>query len=90
MNCVLVIGKVSVPIARAVEDALGDRINDGLVVTNAVIRQTPRLAARGRRRASFAEAGNLEAASKALKILRAKDAEETLVSVSDLRAVLSA
>src|SRR5262245_62709979 len=44
-NCVVVIavGKASVPMARAVEDSLGARLADGLVVTNAMIGPPPRL-----------------------------------------------
>src|SRR5262245_43706276 len=33
---VIAVGKASVPMARAVEDSLGGRITDGLVVTNAL------------------------------------------------------
>src|SRR2546427_1339386 len=40
---VIAVGKASVPMARAVEDSLGDHITDGLVVTNAVIGRPPRL-----------------------------------------------
>src|SRR5215470_15631046 len=40
---VIAVGKASVPMARAVEDSLGGRISDGLVVTNAVIGQAPQL-----------------------------------------------
>src|SRR5215510_8110877 len=39
---VIVIGKAGVPMARAVEDLLGDRISDGLVATNAMTGQSPR------------------------------------------------
>ncbi|HEX9000135.1 MAG TPA: DUF4147 domain-containing protein, partial [Blastocatellia bacterium] len=38
---VIAIGKASVPMARAAERLLGDRISDGLVVTNAVIGSLP-------------------------------------------------
>src|SRR5262245_26667337 len=40
---VIAIGKASVPMARAFEKVLNDRISDGLVATNAVIRQSPRI-----------------------------------------------
>ena len=39
---VIAIGKASVPMARTAENILGDRITDGLVVTNAVIGEAPR------------------------------------------------
>jgi glycerate 2-kinase len=76
---VIAIGKASVPLARAIEDALGDRIIDGLVVTNAVIGRPPRLLPVIIGGHPQPHAGSLEAASKALKILRANDSEETLV-----------
>jgi glycerate 2-kinase len=76
---VIAIGKASVPMARAVEDSLGDRISDGLVVTNAVIGHPPRLLPVIIGGHPQPNAGSLEAASKALNILRANDYEETLV-----------
>lgn len=76
---VIAIGKASVPMARAVEDTLGDLISDGLVVTNAVTGQSPRLLPVIVGGHPQPHAGSLEAASKALKILRANDSEETLV-----------
>ena len=76
---VIAVGKASVPMARAVEDALDDRISDGLVVTNAVIGRPPRLLPVIVGGHPLPNSGSLEAASKALKILRANDSEETLV-----------
>jgi len=73
----IAVGKAGVPMARAVEKILGDRISDGLVVTNAVIGRPPRLPVivGGH---PLPNAGSLEAASKALEILRENDSEETL------------
>jgi hydroxypyruvate reductase len=76
---VIAVGKASFPMARAVEDELDDRISDGLVVTNAVIGRQPRLLPVIAGGHPLPDAGSLEAASKALKILRANDSEETLV-----------
>ncbi|MGH9768250.1 MAG: glycerate kinase type-2 family protein, partial [Blastocatellia bacterium] len=76
---VIAIGKAGVPMARAVEDALGDRVSDGLVATNAVIGQSPRLLPVIIGGHPLPNPGSLEAASKALEILRANDDEETLV-----------
>jgi len=73
----IAVGKAGVPMARAVEKILGDRISDGLVVTNAVIGRPPRLPVivGGH---PLPNSGSLEAASKALEILRENDSEETL------------
>jgi hydroxypyruvate reductase len=76
---VIAVGKASVPMARAVEDSLGDRIDDGLVVTNAMIGRPLRLLPVIVGGHPLPNAGSLDAASKALKILRANDSEETLV-----------
>lgn len=76
---VIAVGKASVPMARAVEDLLGGRIADGLVVTNALIGQSPRLLPVIVGGHPLPDAGSLEAASRALKILRANDSEETLI-----------
>jgi hydroxypyruvate reductase len=76
---VIAIGKASVPMARAAEDSLGGRIDDGLVVTNAVIGRPPRLLPVIVGGHPLPNAGSLEAASRALKILSANDSEETLV-----------
>ena len=76
---VIAIGKASVPMARAVEKVLGRRIDSGLVVTNAVIGQSPWFLPVIIGGHPLPDAGSLEAAAKALEILRANDAEETLV-----------
>lgn len=76
---VIAIGKASVPMARAVEHILGARISGGLVATNAVIGESPRLLPVIIGGHPLPNEGSLEAASKALEILRANDAEDTLV-----------
>jgi glycerate 2-kinase len=76
---VIAVGKASVPMARAIEDSLGDRISDGLVVTGAVIGRQPRLLPVIAGGHPLPDAGSLEAASKALDMLRANDSEETLI-----------
>ena len=76
---VIAVGKASVPMARAVEDSLDARIVDGLVVTNAMIGRPPRLLPVMVGGHPLPNAGSLDAASAALKILRANDSEETLV-----------
>lgn len=76
---VIAIGKASVPMARAVENILGARIDAGLVATNAVIGESPRRLPVIIGGHPLPNAGSLEAASKALEILRANDAEDTLV-----------
>jgi len=76
---VIAVGKASVPMARAVEDILGDRISAGLVVTNAVIGRPLRLLPVGAGGHPLPDSGSLEAASKALDILQANDSEETLI-----------
>jgi hydroxypyruvate reductase len=75
---VIAIGKASVPMARAAEQVLGERITDGLVVTNAVIGDLPKLPVLigGH---PLPNAASLEAAAKALALLRKHDSEQTLV-----------
>ena len=75
---VIAIGKASVPMARAAERVLGERITDGVVVTNAVIGDSPRLPVLigGH---PLPNAASLEAAAKALALLREHDSERTLV-----------
>jgi glycerate 2-kinase len=76
---VIAIGKASLPMARTVEDLLGDRISDGLVATNAIIGQMPRLLPVTIGGHPLPNAGSLEAAAKALDLLRVNDAKETFV-----------
>ncbi|MBO0863290.1 MAG: DUF4147 domain-containing protein [Chloracidobacterium sp.] len=76
---VIAVGKASVPMARAIEELLGDRISDGLIVTNAMIGRQPRLLPVIVGGHPLPTPGSLEAASKALDILRANDCEETLI-----------
>ncbi|MBS1787704.1 MAG: DUF4147 domain-containing protein [Acidobacteria bacterium] len=75
---IIAIGKASVPMARATERILGDRISDGLVVTNAVIDGFPKLPVfiGGH---PLPNAASLKAASTALALLRQNDSENTLV-----------
>jgi len=76
---IIAIGKASVPMARAVEGVLGARISDGLVATNSLIGQSPERLPVVVGGHPLPNAGSLEAASGALEILRANDAEDTLV-----------
>ncbi|MBP6821332.1 MAG: DUF4147 domain-containing protein [Acidobacteria bacterium] len=75
---VIAIGKASVPMARAAERILADRISDGLVVTNAVIGDLPKwpILIGGH---PLPNSASLEAAAKALALLREHDSEQTLV-----------
>ncbi|MGH9836915.1 MAG: DUF4147 domain-containing protein, partial [Blastocatellia bacterium] len=75
---VIAIGKAGVPMARAVEAILDDRINDGLVATNAVIGALPQTLPVIIGGHPLPNVGSIEAASRALEILRANDAESTL------------
>src|SRR5262252_6654053 len=76
---VIAVGKASVPMARAVEDSLGPPLADGLVVTNAMTGRPPRSLPVMVGGHPLPNAGSLDAASAALKMLRANDSEETLV-----------
>ncbi len=76
---VIAVGKASLPMARAVEDALGDCLTDGLVVTNAMIGDGPKYLPVRIGGHPLPNAASIEAADRALKILRANDAEDTLV-----------
>ena len=76
---VIAIGKASVAMARAVEGILGERITDGLVVTNAVTGAVPqrlRVLIGGH---PIPNEQSLAAAEAALKLLRESDSEQTLV-----------
>jgi glycerate 2-kinase len=76
---VIAVGKASVPMARAVEDSLGPQLAGGLVVTNAMTGRPPRLLPVMVGGHPLPNAGSLDAASEALKMLRANDSGETLV-----------
>lgn len=76
---VIAIGKASVPMTRAAETLLGDRITDGLVVTNAVIGSLPQHLPVLIGGHPLPNAASLEAAARALSLLRQHDSEETLV-----------
>lgn len=76
---VIAIGKASVPMARAAETLLGDRITDGLVVTNAVIGSLPQQLPVLIGGHPLPNAASIEAAARALSLLRQHDSAETLV-----------
>jgi len=76
---VIAFGKASVPMARAVEQILGDRITDGVVVTNAVIGSLPQNLPVLIGGHPLPNAASLEAAARALSLLRQYDAADTLV-----------
>src|SRR5262245_56031356 len=76
---VIAIGKASIPMARAIEAILGERINDGLVATSAVVGSFPQCLPGLVGGHPLPNLSSLEAASRALEILRANDAEDTLV-----------
>jgi glycerate 2-kinase len=76
---IIAIGKAGVTMARAVEAILGDRITEGLVVSNAVMGELPermRVVIGGH---PLPDQGSLTAAETALQMLRAADGEETLI-----------
>jgi glycerate 2-kinase len=76
---VIAIGKAAVPMARAVEAILGERITDGLVVTNAVIGAPPTQLPVLIGGHPLPNAASLEAAGRAVALLREHDAPDTLV-----------
>jgi glycerate 2-kinase len=76
---VIGIGKACVPMARAVEQLLEDRIADGLLVTNTVVGEPPRRLPVLLGGHPLPNAVSIEAASSALRILRDHDASDTLV-----------
>ncbi len=75
---VIAVGKAGVPMARAAERILGERITDGLIVSNALIGSLPQLPVLlgGH---PLPNAASLEAAARALALLRRHDGEQTLV-----------
>lgn len=76
---VIAIGKASVPMVRAVEKLIGDRITDGVVVTNAVIGNLPQTLPVLIGGHPVPNAASLEAAARALSLLKQHDADDTLV-----------
>lgn len=76
---VIGIGKACVPMARAVEDILGDRITDGILVTNAVIGAAPARLPVLIGGHPVPNDASVQAATRALHLLRENDSPETLV-----------
>ncbi|HZS06855.1 MAG TPA: DUF4147 domain-containing protein [Blastocatellia bacterium] len=76
---VIAIGKASMAMARAVEGVLGDRITDGLAVTNAVIGEAPRRLQVMVGGHPVPNAQSIAAAEAALKLLHENDGAGTLV-----------
>jgi glycerate 2-kinase len=76
---VIAIGKAALPMSRAVEAILADRITGGLVVTNAIIGKTPdrlRVLIGGH---PLPNQGSVDAAKTAVRMLRDADSANTLV-----------
>jgi hydroxypyruvate reductase len=76
---VIAIGKASMGMARAVERVLGDRLTDGVIVTNALVGDAPQLLPVIIGGHPLPNAASFEAAERALNILQSNDAEDTLV-----------
>ncbi|MBI1766587.1 MAG: DUF4147 domain-containing protein [Acidobacteria bacterium] len=76
---VVAIGKAALPMARAAERSLGDRITEGLVATNAVTGAVPQRFQVFTGGHPLPNQGSLDAAAAALKLLRAANDEKTLV-----------
>ncbi|MDX2032470.1 MAG: DUF4147 domain-containing protein [Blastocatellia bacterium] len=76
---VIGIGKACVPMARAVEAVLGDRITDGLVVTNAIVGDAPARLPVWIGGHPTPNEESLASAGAALRLLREHDADDTLV-----------
>lgn len=75
---VIAVGKASVPMARAAEALLGERITGGIAVTNAVTGEAPqrlRVMIGGH---PLPNAGSVAAAEAAIELLRAADGKNTL------------
>jgi glycerate 2-kinase len=76
---VIAVGKAGLPMSRAVEAVLGERITGGLVVTNALIGKTPdrlRVLIGGH---PLPNQGSVDGAKTALNLLRDADGEDTLI-----------
>jgi glycerate 2-kinase len=76
---VIAIGKAALPMTRAVAAILGDKISSGLVVTNAIIGESPRRLQVLVGGHPLPNQGSVDAARAALALLRAADSNETLV-----------
>jgi glycerate 2-kinase len=76
---VIAVGKAGLPMARAVEAVLGDRITGGLVVTNAIIGKPPDRLSVLLGGHPLPDQGSVDAAKTALKLLRDADSANTLV-----------
>jgi hydroxypyruvate reductase len=76
---VIAIGKASLGMARAIERVLGDRLTDGVIVTNALVGDTPQFLPVLIGGHPLPNAASFEAAERALNILQTNDAEDTLV-----------
>ncbi len=76
---VVAIGKASLPMARAAEVVLGDRITDGIVATNAVIGDVPKRLQVFIGGHPLPNQGSMDAGESALRLLRPANDEKTLV-----------
>ncbi len=76
---VIALGKASVPMARAAESVLGERLTDGLVVTNAVLGAPPRRLPCVFGSHPLPNRGSVTAADAALRLLREHNAPDSLV-----------
>ena len=76
---VIGIGKACLPMARAIEALLGERMTDGLVVTNAIVGDAPARLPVWIGGHPVPNEESFEAAGAALRLLRENDAEDTLV-----------
>lgn len=76
---VVAIGKASLPMARAAETVLGDRITDGIIATNAIQGQVPprfQIFTGGH---PLPNQGSIDGAEAALQLLHTANDEKTLV-----------
>lgn len=73
------IGKASVAMGRAIEEVLGDRLDEGLITTNAIAGELPRRLPVLLGGHPIPNEASLEAAGRTLDLLRANDAEDTLI-----------
>ena len=76
---VIGIGKACLPMGRALESILGDRLTAGLLATNAVVGEMPQRLQVFLGGHPIPNAASLAAAETAIELLRANDDERTLV-----------